>query len=82
MVSRPLRRLTTLALGWFLIGLGIVGLFVPILQGVLLILLGLYVLSRESAWARDLLHRFRNRHPGLDRAIERLKERFRFLHFK
>lgn len=81
MVQHHLRRLATLVLGWFLIGIGVIGLFVPILQGVLLILLGLYVLSRESDWARRLLHRFRDRHPGLNRAIERIRERFRFLHF-
>ncbi len=82
MVGRHLRRLTTLVLGWFLIGLGIIGLFVPVLQGVLLILLGLYVLSRELHWARRLLHRVRDRHPALERQIQRLRERFRFLHFK
>ena len=82
MVGRHLRRLTTLVLGWFLIGLGVIGLFVPVLQGVLLILLGLYVLSRELHWARRLLNRVRDRYPALERQIQRLRERFRFLHFK
>ena len=70
MVKRHIRRITVLVLGWTLIGLGIIGLFLPILQGVLFILLGLYVLSRESETARVWLHKIRDHHPAVD---ERLK---------
>jgi uncharacterized membrane protein YbaN (DUF454 family) len=65
-VKKHIRRITVLVLGWALIGLGIVGLFLPILQGVLFIFLGLYVLSRESETARRWLHRMRDRHPTVD----------------
>lgn len=70
MVSKHIRRITILVLGWTLIGLGIVGLFLPILQGVLFILLGLYVLSRESETARHWLHKVRDRYPAVDHKLK------------
>jgi uncharacterized protein len=72
---RTLPRLVVLIVGWALVLLGTVGLALPVLQGVLLILLGLYVLSRESRTARVLLEKLRARHPGLDAAVERMKAR-------
>jgi len=70
-VRKHIRRITVLVIGWTLIGFGVVGLFLPILQGVLFILLGLYVLSRESETARGWLHRVRGRYPAMDaRLIE------------
>ncbi len=65
-----MRRITVLVLGWTLIGLGVVGLFLPILQGVLFILLGLYVLSRESETARRWLHAMRDRYPSVDHRLK------------
>lgn len=78
-----LRRIGTLVLGWLLVGLGVAGLALPFLQGVLMILLGLAVLSRESVWAHRQADRLRRRFPGVDerlqRAGERLAEWFPFL---
>ena len=65
-----------LILGWVLIAFGIVGLFLPVLQGVLFLLLGLYVLSRESKTARRLVERLRERHPDVDKTLHRWKDRF------
>jgi uncharacterized membrane protein YbaN (DUF454 family) len=77
--STPVRRFTTLTLGWALILLGVVGLFLPVLQGVAFILLGLYVLSRESQTARNLLRKIRERYPRLDQKLRAMRERFRRL---
>ena len=66
MVRKHIRRITVLVIGWMLVGLGIVGLFLPVLQGVLFILLGLYVLSRESETARHWLHKVRDKYPAGD----------------
>ncbi len=68
-------RLLRLILGWFLVGLGIVGLFVPILQGVLLLSLGLLILSRESPALRRLGRRLGERFPFLRRLHDRLQRR-------
>jgi uncharacterized membrane protein YbaN (DUF454 family) len=45
--------------------LGVIGLFLPILQGILFLLVGLVILSTEYAWAHRLLQRIRERFPRL-----------------
>ena len=67
--------MVVLILGWALIALGVVGLFLPVLQGVLFILLGLYVLSRESKTARRWLEHLRSRHPAVDARLHKWRER-------
>ena len=76
MAHKQIRRIVVLILGWVLIALGVVGLFLPVLQGVLFILLGLYVLSRESVAAHRLLERLRARYPGVDAKLHGWRERF------
>jgi len=67
--------------GWSFILLGIVGLFLPVLQGILFLLIGLLVLSKESRLAKDLLHRVEKRYPDQYRKMhefnEHLKTRIR-----
>jgi uncharacterized membrane protein YbaN (DUF454 family) len=57
-----LKRLAFIVAGWVLLMLGAVGLFLPILPGVLLMVVALSILSVEYTWARrwmsSLLHRF------------------------
>lgn len=45
-------RLFRIIAGFLLLALGIVGLFLPVLQGVLMILGGLALLRRDLPWAR------------------------------
>jgi uncharacterized membrane protein YbaN (DUF454 family) len=56
------KRVAFNAAGWLLLMIGVVGLFLPILPGVLLMVVALSILSIEYAWARrwmsTLLHRF------------------------
>jgi uncharacterized membrane protein YbaN (DUF454 family) len=56
------KRVALNAAGWALLLLGILGLFLPVLPGVLLMVVALSLLSIEYAWARrwmgSLLHRF------------------------
>jgi uncharacterized membrane protein YbaN (DUF454 family) len=56
------KRVALNAAGWALLILGILGLFLPVLPGVLLMVVALSLLSIEYAWARrwmgSLLHRF------------------------
>ena len=56
------KRLAFIVAGWVLLMLGVVGLFLPILPGVLLMVVALAILSIEYAWARrwmsTLLHHF------------------------
>lgn len=53
-MNRRLRKFLDWTLGLLLIGIGIVGGFVPVLQGWVFILAGLAVLSSHSAFARRL----------------------------
>ncbi len=56
-------RLLMLGLGYGFLGLGFLGLFLPILQGVLFLAIGLIILSRHTAWAERLLLRLKERFP-------------------
>lgn len=49
--------------------LGLVGLFLPFLQGVLLLLAGLSVLSSEYVWPRKILHRLGALFPGFAKGV-------------
>ncbi|MCI0658738.1 MAG: PGPGW domain-containing protein [Acidobacteria bacterium] len=51
-------RLVRLSAGWALLVLGIIGLFLPFLQGLLFIASGLALLSTDLPWAKKLLERF------------------------
>ncbi|HUU13515.1 MAG TPA: PGPGW domain-containing protein [Terriglobia bacterium] len=62
-----IKRIVLLVVGWGFILLGIVGLFLPVLQGILFILIGLIILSSEYVWAHHLLERVKARFPGVAR---------------
>lgn len=76
-MNRHLKRILVLIVGWGFILLGIVGLFLPVLQGVLFLLIGLIVLSSEYVWAHHLLTRLRQRFPKLSRTADRAEEKAR-----
>jgi|DewCreStandDraft_4_1066084.scaffolds.fasta_scaffold00483_50 uncharacterized membrane protein YbaN (DUF454 family) len=67
-------RLAMLGLGYGFLVLGVLGLFLPILQGVLFITVGLLILSRHAAWAERLLTRLKARHPGFARTVVAAEE--------
>jgi len=77
-MQAKVNTLLVLLLGWSLVALGVIGLFVPVLQGVLFLLIGLFVLSSEYSWARRLLGKLRSRFPSLalrsDEAARRAHE--------
>jgi uncharacterized membrane protein YbaN (DUF454 family) len=60
-----IKKLIVLLLGWAFIAIGVVGLFLPVLQGVLFLLIGLFILSSEYVWAHRLLQKIRERFPKL-----------------
>jgi uncharacterized protein len=57
------------ALGYFFLVLGVLGMFLPILQGFLFLFVGLIILARHAPWAERLLNYLRQKSPRLDRAI-------------
>lgn len=73
-MSRLLKKWLTLVAGWGFLLLGFIGLFLPVLQGILFIVIGLVILSAEYAWAHRLLQRAKQKFPGIARHVERAKE--------
>lgn len=71
-----IKRWLVLLAGWFFILLGIAGLFLPILQGVLFLVVGLIILSSEYVWAHRLLQRLRRRFPAVSARAHAASERF------
>jgi uncharacterized protein len=49
--------------GWVFMGLGVLGLFLPLLPGVVFLIVGLTILSSRSQRISRLLHRLENRYP-------------------
>jgi len=76
-MKRQVKRVVVLVIGWLLIAFGVVGLFLPVLQGVLFIMLGLYVLSRESQAAHRWLQHGRQRYPHVDAKLKEWGTRWR-----
>ena len=79
-MRRTVKHVLLTALGWVFLVVGIAGLFLPVLQGILFIVIGLLLLAREYHWARRWLDRLRERFPAVfehaERAAHRLRARF------
>ncbi len=73
-LSRTGRWVATV-LGYGFLLLGVLGLVLPVLQGVLFLVVGLLLLSRSTPWAERALDRLRRRHPGVGRAADALARR-------
>ena len=71
-----LKRIFRYTFGIFFLILGVLGLFLPILQGILFIFVGLLILAPESKRIQRLLDKLRKRYPKVFEAAERAKEKF------
>lgn len=74
-VQARLKRIGVIIVGWAFIVLGLIGLVLPILQGVLFLLVGLLILSTEYVWAHNLLHKLLMRFPKIASQMNRARER-------
>src|SRR5262245_9826552 len=73
--KQRLQRAAIHVVGWAFILLGIAGLVLPILQGILFILVGLFILSSVSPWADRLLQKIRRRFPRISNQFDAAKEK-------
>jgi len=64
-MREPIKTALILIIGWSFIILGVIGLFLPVLQGILFLLLGLYILAKRSRLARQLVKSLSRRFPGI-----------------
>jgi uncharacterized membrane protein YbaN (DUF454 family) len=67
-----MKRILLIVLGWVFLLLGIAGLFLPILQGILFILIGLSILATEYHWARRWIAHLGRRFPAVDGKVKKL----------
>jgi len=67
------RRVGLLIGGWFFLVLGVVGLFLPILQGGLFLFIGIGMLSLASPRVRLLRMRLGRRYPKLRQGEEKVR---------
>jgi uncharacterized protein len=58
------------AIGYGFLALGVLGLFLPFLQGILFLLIGLIILAEYAPWAQRLLDHFRERYPKAGALID------------
>ena len=68
-MRKGLRHYLIVISGWAFIFLGFLGLFLPILQGVLFLCIGLVMLSRRSPRVRLLIMKTGSRYPKVRLAI-------------
>ncbi len=69
------RKLLFNMAGWFFILLGILGLFLPVLQGILFLLIGLFLLAKENPWAGKMFNKLKERYPKAYKHFEQFKKR-------
>ena len=74
-MKKYLGKITIQALALLCIIFGIIGLFLPFLQGILFLVVGVYLLSLVSPSLRMSMHMWGRRYPSVERILVRL-ERF------
>jgi len=69
-----MKRTLRLIAGIFLLLLGCLGLFLPVLQGILFIILGLILLAPESKLIQKGLEKLKERYPDIFLKVKNLRE--------
>jgi len=69
-MSARLKNITIYWAGWGFIILGVLGLFLPILQGILFLIIGLSLLSNSSPRAARILRKVRGRFPKISKTYD------------
>ena len=74
-----LKHIGILIIGWLFIGVGIIGLFLPFLQGILFIIIGLAILSSRSELVKRFLKYLEVRYPRYHEWVETWRKKIRHL---
>ena len=70
-----MKRILRYVTGIFFLILGVIGLFLPVLQGILFIIIGLLILAPESKLIRDFLNKLEKKFPKIfEKARETIKK--------
>ncbi|MCU0571433.1 MAG: DUF2892 domain-containing protein [Syntrophobacteraceae bacterium] len=70
-----MRRIIRITLGVVFIVLGILGLFLPVLQGVLFLIIGVFLLASQIPLFARIFCWIQEKFPALERLVERMRER-------
>ena len=62
-MEKNLKRFTILSIGTLFILIGFLGLFLPFIQGIIFLFIGLLILSKESKTAQAMLEKWCEKHP-------------------
>ncbi len=63
--------------GWLFLIFGIIGLFLPILQGILFIAVGVTLLAPNVPFFKKILHKLHERYPEVFVQADRLKNKIK-----
>jgi len=66
-----MRKIWKRITGYFFIILGIVGLFLPVLQGIFFIIIGLLLLAPESPVVQRMVNTLLEKYPDLAKKVRR-----------
>jgi len=77
-----MKRVFRHVLGWSLLLLGIIGLFLPVLQGILFILAGMAILAPEIPLFRRFLSAMQLRYPSVFKKVEQFRKKYRLMFSK
>lgn len=77
LTARPAAYWIQLSLGWVFVLLGVAGLFLPVLQGILFLVIGTILLSRVSPRTRLTRLKLRRRFPEWAKTYDAYEHRAR-----
>jgi uncharacterized protein len=73
-----MKRFFRIFFGTVFLILGVIGLFLPVLQGILFIIVGFLILAPESKRIRHILELLRQKYPALFEKAEHMKGKCSF----
>lgn len=62
-MKKQIENIFIFSIGITLVLIGIVGVFAPILPGLILIIFGIYLISLRSEWVKNKLEKFLEKNP-------------------
>ena len=72
-MARHIKRISIQAIGFALILLGIAGLVLPVLNGIIFIVAGLFLLSMYSPRAKVVINLIGNQHPKAEVLVKKIE---------
>ena len=73
-MRKKIKKVAILGTGVFFIALGVIGLFLPVLQGILFIAIGFLFLSFYFPSHRLKLNKYIEKYPNISKTIEKVEK--------